>query len=316
MFWNAINNVLAIDLTSADRSIVLLPLFHIGGIGLFALPTLFVGGTVIIPGKFEPQKAIAMIEQYEATIVMGVPAIHKALIECPSFKREKMKAVRWFYNGGAPCPHELIQTFFDHGFLFGQGFGMTETSPTLFMLSREDAPRKIGSIGKPVMYSDFKLVNQEGDVGELVVKGPNIMTEYWRKPAATNETIIDGWLYTGDLARIDEEGFVYIVGRKKEMLISGGENIYPLEIEQAISQHTDVSEVAVTGVADPVWGEVPAAFVVKKPSSELTDKDIIEYCRDKLAKYKLPKEIIFMDELPKNATGKIQKNQLGKLIQE
>lgn len=322
MFWNAINNILAIDLSSNDRSIVLLPLFHIGGIGLFALPTLFAGGTVIIPGKFEPQKAIAMVEQYEATIVMGVPAIHKALIDCPYFHRERMQSVRWFYNGGAPCPHELIHMFFNQGFLFGQGFGMTETSPTLFMLSKEDAKRKIGSIGKPVMYSDFKLVNergivsQAGEVGELVVKGPNIMAEYWRRPEATSETLVDGWLYTGDLARVDDEGFIYIVGRKKEMLISGGENIYPLEIEQTISQLADVSEVAVTGVADPVWGEVPVAFVVKKPTSELTAQDIIEFCRDKLAKYKLPKELVFLDELPKNATGKIQKSQLVRPVHE
>lgn len=322
MFWNAVNNVLAIDLSSKDRSIVLLPLFHIGGIGLFALPTLFVGGTVIIPGKFEPQKAIAMIERYEATIVMGVPAIHKSLIECPSFNREKMQSVRWFYNGGAPCPHELIHLFFDQGFLFGQGFGMTETSPTLFMLSREDARKKIGSIGKPVMFSDYKLVNEKGnvsrsgEVGELVVKGPNVMSGYWRRPEATSETMVDGWLYTGDLARVDEDGFLYIIGRKKEMLISGGENIYPLEIEQVITQLEDVSEVAVTGVADPIWGEVPAAFVVKRPSSELTAQEIIEFCRDKLAKYKLPKEIIFIDELPKNATGKIQKNKLVRPIHD
>lgn len=322
MFWNAVNNILAIDLSSKDRSIVLLPLFHIGGIGLFALPTLFAGGTVIIPGKFEPKKAITMIERYKASIVMGVPTIHKALIEYPAFKREKMQSVRWFYNGGAPCPHELIHLFFDQGFLFGQGFGMTETSPTLFMLSREDARRKVGSIGKPVMFSDFKLVNQQGtvsragEVGELVVKGPNIMAGYWKRPEATSETMVDGWLYTGDLARVDEEGFVYIIGRKKEMLISGGENIYPLEIEQVISQLADVIEVAVTGVADPAWGEVPAAFVVKKPSSELTVEEIIKFCCDKLAKYKLPKEIIFIDELPKNATGKIQKNKLIKPIHE
>lgn len=316
MFWNAMNNVLAIDITSKDRSIVLLPLFHIGGIGLFALPTLFAGGSVIIPGKFDPSKALAMIEKYQATIVMGVPAIHDALIRCPLFNQVKMNSVRWFYNGGAPCPPKLIKDFIDKGFLFGQGFGMTETSPTIFMLSQEDAKRKIGSIGKPVFYSEYKLLNSQGteakngDIGELVVRGPNVMKEYWNNPDATKETIQDGWLFTGDLARADEEGFLYIVGRRKDMIISGGENIYPLEIEQVIGQLSDVKETAVVGVEDATWGEVPVAFIAKKEGSPLDEKAIREHCRSYLGKYKVPKEIVFLDELPKNATGKIQKSRL------
>ncbi|PLR76260.1 o-succinylbenzoate--CoA ligase [Bacillus sp. V3-13] len=316
MFWNAINNILAIDLTSKDRSIVLLPLFHIGGIGLFALPTLFTGGTIIIPGKFEPAKALSMVEEHQATVVMGVPAIHQALLKCPSFQTTKLHSVRWFYNGGAPCPHELIKAFVDKGFLFGQGFGMTETSPTVFMLSKEDASRKIGSIGKPVLFCDYMLVDRQGnevgtgEVGELIVRGPNVMKEYWKRPEATSDAIRDGWLYTGDLARVDDEGFLYIVGRRKEMIISGGENIYPLEVEQAISQLPDIDEVAVVGVADSIWGEVPAAYVVKSEGSRLTEDDIIDHCRRLLAKYKVPKEVVFLDELPKNSTGKIQKNRL------
>ncbi|MEH7525001.1 o-succinylbenzoate--CoA ligase, partial [Bacillus sp. JJ1503] len=284
MFWNAINNMLSIDLSSIDRSLVLLPLFHIGGIGLFAFPTLFAGGTIIIPDKFEPFKALSMIEKHKATIVMGVPAIHQALLTCPTFETTNLQSVRWFYNGGAPCPHELIRAFLEKGLLFGQGFGMTETSPTVFMLSREDAKRKIGSIGKPVLYCDYKLVDSEGavvgagEIGELVVRGPNVMKEYWNKPEATDETIRDGWLYTGDLAIVDDEGFLYIAGRRKDMIISGGENIYPLEVEQVIGQISDVVEVAVVGVLDPKWGEAAAAFVVKKKESLLTQEEIIEYC--------------------------------------
>ncbi|PLR86367.1 o-succinylbenzoate--CoA ligase [Bacillus canaveralius] len=316
MFWNAINNILAIDLNSKDRSIVLLPLFHIGGIGLFALPTLFTGGTIVIPGKFEPAKALSMIEEHQATVVMGVPAIHQALLKCPSFQAKNLQSVRWFYNGGAPCPPELIKAFVDKGFLFGQGFGMTETSPTVFMLSEEDANRKIGSIGKPVLYCDYMLVDRQGnevgtgEVGELIVRGPNVMKEYWKRPEATNDAIRDGWLYTGDLARADDEGFLYIVGRRKEMIISGGENIYPLEVEQAIGQLSEVQEVAVVGVADSIWGEVPAAYVVKTEGSLLTQDDIIDHCHSLLAKYKVPKQVVFLDELPKNSTGKIQKNRL------
>lgn len=316
MFWNAVNNKLAIDLTSDDRCIVLLPLFHIGGIGLFAFPSLFTGGTIVIPGKFEPEKAVHMIQQHKVTIVMGVPTIHQALLDSPSFQHADLSSVRWFYNGGAPCPRELIDAYFDKGFLFGQGFGMTETSPTLFMLTKEDAPRKRGSIGKPVLYSEYKLVDSEGrkvvigEVGELIVNGPNIMKEYWKRPDATKEALNNGWLITGDLAKEDEEGFLYIVGRKKEMIISGGENIYPLEVEQVISQLEDVLEVAVVGTADPLWGEIPEAFIAKRNESVLSEGEVLRYCQGYLAKYKIPKKVTFLEELPKNATGKIRKNQL------
>lgn len=317
MYWNAINNILAIDLTSMDRSIVLLPLFHIGGIGLFAFPTLLVGGTIILPGKFDPFKTIQMIEQYQVTVVMGVPSIHQAIYHCPAFSKAKFLSVRWFYSGGAPCPHELIQAFKDKGYLFGQGFGLTETSPSVFLLSREDASRKIGSIGKPVLFSEYKLVDSErnevkpGEVGHLIVRGPNVMKEYWNRLEATKDAIQDGWFHTGDLARVDEEGFVYIVGRKKEMIISGGENIYPLEVEQVITQIPDVLEVGVIGITDIKWGEVPIAFIAIKEGSSLTVEEVQAHCMQYLAKYKVPKEIYFVDELPKNATGKIQKNRLS-----
>lgn len=316
IFWNAVNNKLAIDLTSEDRCIVLLPLFHIGGIGLFAFPSLFSGGTIVIPGKFDPEKTLAMIEKYQVTVVMGVPTIHQALLTSPSFNTTDLSTVRWFYNGGAPCPHELIDAYFDRGFLFGQGFGMTETSPTLFMLSKEDAPRKRGSIGKPVLFSEYKLLDSEGKevekgaVGELAVRGPNIMKEYWNRVDATKDALKDGWLLTGDLAKTDDEGFLFIVGRKKEMIISGGENIYPLEVEQVISQMEGIAEVAVVGNADPLWGEVPAAFIVKENGSALTEEAVIQHCQGNLAKYKIPKKVTFLKEMPKNATGKIQKTKL------
>lgn len=322
MYWNAINNILAIDLTSQDRSIVILPLFHIGGIGLFAFPTLMVGGTIVIPGKFEPCKTIEMIEKYQVTVVMGVPSIHQAIYHCPKFKKANFQSERWFYSGGAPCSRELIQAFINTGYLFGQGFGLTETSPTVFMLSREDAIRKMGSIGKPVLFCEYMLVDESGkkvrpgEVGRLLVRGPNIMKEYWNRPDATKEVIQNGWFDTGDLARTDEEGFVYIVGRKKEMIISGGENIYPLEVEQVISRIPDVTEVAVIGIPDQQWGEVPIAFISKNNSSHVLEEDVKRYCRQYLAKYKIPKEIFFVDELPKSATGKIQKYHLQKLREQ
>lgn len=321
MFWNAINNQYAIDITSKDRAIVLLPLFHIGGIGLFAFPILLAGGTVVIPGKFIPEDTIQMIEAHEVTIVMGVPSIHDAIRKHPLFETASFNSVRWFYSGGAPCPNELIQRFLKRGLPFGQGMGMTETSPTIFMLSREDYQRKAGSIGKPVMFCDIALVDDKGncvrngEVGELLIKGPNVMKEYWGLPDKTAEAIRDGWFYSGDLMRQDEEGFIYVAGRKKDMIISGGENVYPLEVEQVINELPQISEVAVIGRTDEKWGEVPVAFVILKDGCAIKEEAIYAHCLSKIAKYKVPNEIIFLDELPKNATGKIQKQQLNHILQ-
>ncbi|UIO44957.1 o-succinylbenzoate--CoA ligase [Brevibacillus brevis] len=319
MFWNSIHNVAALDLTSEDCSIVLLPLFHIGGIGLFAFPTWLAGGCVVVAGKFDPDKAIQLIETHRVTIVMGVPAIHEAIRQSPLFATTSFDSVRWFYNGGAPCPMELIQHFQERGLPFGQGYGLTETSPTVFMIAKEDARRKAGSIGKPVMFCEVRLISDDGkdvgqgEIGELLVKGPNVMKEYWNRPEETAKTIRDGWLYTGDLARFDEEGFAYIVGRRKDMIISGGENIYPLELEQVIGELDGVQEAAVVGVPDEKWGEVAKAFIVPKSGAVITEAHIKEHCEQRLAKYKIPKSFVFLTELPRNATGKIVKQALTRL---
>lgn len=319
MFFNAINNITAIDISSSDRTAVLLPLFHIGGIGLFAFPTFLAGGAVVVMGKFDPKKTLEMIENFKITIVMGVPVIHQAMLEHPQFDKTDLSSVRWFYSGGAPCPRQLIQQFINRGYRFGQGFGLTETSPTVFMLSREDANRKIGSVGKPVLYCDIQLVDEQGrpvktgEIGQLIVSGGNVMKEYWNNPTATKEALKDGWFYTGDLAYEDEEGFIYISGREKEMIISGGENIYPLEVENTILQLNGIKEVAVVGIKDEKWGEIPYAYVVQHNPNLLTSKEVILHCAKYLGKYKVPKEVIFLNSLPRNATGKIQKNQLTNL---
>ena len=240
MYWNAVNNSLALDITSQDKIITLLPLFHIGGIGLFTFPVLLAGGTVVVPDRFDPNQALQMIETHRITIVMGVPAIHDTIRKSANFAKTDFSSVRFFYNGGASCPEELIRFYFQKGIRFGQGYGLTETSPTVFLLSEEDFERKIGSIGKPVMFTDIRIVDEEGknvrigEIGELVVKGPNVIREYWNLPEATAQSFRDGWFATGDMVRQDDEGFVFIAGRKKEMIISGGENIYPLEIERVL----------------------------------------------------------------------------------
>lgn len=322
MYWNAINNIVAIDINSYDRIIVLLPLFHIGGIGLFAFPGFLAGATVLVQGKFNPDLAIEMIENEKVTIVMGVPAIHDAIRKSPLFENSRFESVRWFYNGGATCPKDVYEAYLDRGLPFGGGFGMTEASPTIFMTSKEDFARKPDSIGKPVMFCECKLVGEngepvkQGEVGELYIKGPNVMKEYWQLKEATESTFHNGWLKTGDLMRQDEEGFYYVAGRKKDMIISGGENIYPLEVEQVISEFPEVDEVAVVGTVDAKWGEVPIAFIKFHDNQTLSKEQLIERCQKRLGKYKIPKHFYQVDELPRNATGKIMKTALKQEIYE
>lgn len=318
MYWNSVNNTLALDLNSDDRVLTILPLFHIGGIGLFALPALFVGGTVIIPNRFDPDQSLELIEKEQVTIFMGVPTIFDALRKSERFPKTDFRTIKWFYSGGAPCPHEIINFYIERGIRFGQGFGMTETSPTVFMIDKDDYYKKIGSIGKPVMFVDIRIVDEDGndlqanEVGELIFKGPNILKEYWNLPNETAKSFKDGWFYSGDLAKRDEDGFIYIAGRKKDMIISGGENIYPLEVEQVIMEIEEISEVAVIGVNDNKWGEVPLAVVAVKKGRELEKNQILAHCLERLAKYKCPKHIEYVEELPKNATGKIDKALIKK----
>ncbi|MBR3121182.1 AMP-binding protein [Oceanobacillus profundus] len=320
MFWNAVNNQYAIDITSTDIVHVLLPLFHIGGIGLFAFPTLLAGGSIVIPGKFNAELAIRSIETHRVTIVMGVPTIHDAIRKHALFDTADFSSVRWFYSGGAPCSEEIIRSFIDRGLPFGQGMGMTETAPTIFMLSKEDYKRKIGSIGRPVMFCEIALVDEMGqpvdtdEVGELIIKGPNVMKEYWGLPDKTKEAIRDGWFYSGDLMRQDAEGFIYVAGRKKDMIISGGENIYPLQVEQTIYELQAIHECAVIGMADDKWGEVPIAFISLNDGKTISKTEIMAHCRANLATYKVPKDIRIIEELPKNATGKIDKGKLTPLF--
>ncbi|WP_018130864.1 o-succinylbenzoate--CoA ligase [Effusibacillus pohliae] len=316
MFWNALNNILGLDLSSEDRVLTLLPLFHIGGIGLFAFPALLAGGTVAVPGRFDPDRALRWIEREKITVVMGVPTMFDALRKCKRFRETDFRSIRWLYSGGAPCPRELISFYLERGIPFGQGYGMTETSPTVFLLTKDDYRRKAGSIGKPALFCEVRVVDDDGrdvprgTVGELVVKGPNVLREYWNLPEGAAAGFCDGWFRTGDLARMDEEGFVYMAGRKKDMIISGGENVYPLEVEQAIGEHPAVAEAAVIGVPDEKWGEVPMAIVALHAGATLAEQELIGHCAGRLAKYKCPKIVKYVNALPKNATGKIDKAAL------
>jgi len=315
-FWNAVNLILSMDFTSSDRDLAVLPMFHIGGIGLFTLPMLYVGGTVIIQRTFDPAETLKLLKNEEITLFFGVAAIFLFLIQHPDFRAEAFENVRMVMSGGAPLPVSLVHQYHEAGIVLQQGFGMSEAAPSIATLSKDLAMKKAGSIGRALFHLEARVVDDDmndqphGEVGELVIRGPNLMKEYWNRPEATEEAFSGGWFHTGDLARMDEDGDLYIVERKKDMFISGGENVYPAEVENAIFELPQVSEAAVIGVKDEKWGEVGRAVVVLKPDEPLTEEEVLDFLKGRLAKYKVPKRVLFVDELPRNAAGKVLKNIL------
>ncbi|WP_203530634.1 long-chain fatty acid--CoA ligase [Thermaerobacter sp. PB12/4term] len=315
--WNAVNMLLNEEgLETRDVVLTVAPMFHIGGLSVYTLPALFKGCTVVLERQFDPRRTLELVERERITVLFLVPAMWQAVMWLPDFDRYDLSSLRSLVSGGAPCPLTVIQFFQSRGFRFLEGFGMTETAPDVAILSSRDAVRKNGSIGLPVHTVQLRIVDDTGQdvspgqVGELVVRGPNVCAGYWNNAEATREAFRDSWFHTGDLARQDDEGFYYIVDRKKDMLISGGENVYPVEVEQVLVQHPKVLEVAVTGAPDERWGEVPAAFVVPKPGETVTLDELVAFCEGKLARFKIPKQLHVVDQLPRNATGKVLKHVL------
>jgi fatty-acyl-CoA synthase len=319
-FWNAVNLMLAMDFTSSDRNLAVLPMFHIGGIGLFTLPMLYVGGTVVIQRTFEPAETLKLLQKEEITLFFGVAAIFLFLIQHPDFQAEAFENVRLVMSGGAPLPVSLVEQYHEAGIILQQGFGMSEAAPSIATLSKDLALKKAGSIGRALFHLDARVVDDDmndlpvDDVGELVIRGPNVMQGYWNRPEATEEAFSEGWFHTGDLARMDEQGDLYIVERKKDMFISGGENVYPAEVENAIYELEEIAEAAVIGVKDERWGEVGRAVVALKQGESLTEEELLTFLKGRLAKYKVPKSVVFADELPRNAAGKVLKNILRERV--
>lgn len=315
-FWNALNLQPSMDFTSEDRDLLVLPMFHIGGIGLFTLPMLYQGGTVIIQKVFDPAETIRLLKDEDITLFFGVPAVFLFLIQSPDFDSSVFENVRSVMSGGAPLPVSLVEEYDRAGIALQQGFGMSEAAPSIATLPKEMALDKAGSIGQPVFHLDVKIVDDRmnelptNQVGELIMRGPNIMEGYWNREEANREAFSGGWFHSGDLARMDEEGCLWIVDRKKDMFISGGENVYPAEVENAIFELESVSEVAVIGVPDERWGESCRAVVALKEGMSLDAEEVIDHCRSKLAKYKIPKSVVFVEALPRNAAGKVLKKDL------
>jgi fatty-acyl-CoA synthase len=315
VFYNALNLGLAIGLTDADVTLNLLPCFHTGGLNMYTNPTFHVGGTAIVQKAFEPGETLRLLAE-EATAMFGVSAVYLFLSQHPDFATTTFKHMRSWAAGGAPMPTSLLETYLARGIEIQFGFGMTETGPTVFLIEKGADRSKLGSVGKPQLYVDVRIADRDsrdlppGERGELLIKGPGVTPGYWQRPDVTAEAIVDGWLHSGDVAVRDEDGYYTIVDRWKDMFISGGENVYPAEVENVIYQLPEAAEAAVIGVADARWGEVGRAFVVLKPGQNLSDDAIIAHCRARIARYKVPKSVIFIDKLPRNAAGKVVKDAL------
>jgi fatty-acyl-CoA synthase len=296
----------------------LLPLFHTGGLNVFSYPTFQAGGTVIIMRAFDPGEALRLIGDpaVGVTHIFGVPANYQFMAQHPRFAETDVSRLVCAGVGGAPTPDTILQTWQSRGAMLQQGYGMTETSPLVLVLDKEDAVRKAGSAGKPVLNMEMRVVADDGSdappgtIGELWVKGPNITKGYWQQPEVTAAAFTDGWLHTGDAALVDDEGYYFIVDRWKDMYISGGENVYPAEVENVLYQNESIAEAAVIGIPDPRWGQVGRAVVVLKNGHEVTEDEIVSFCAVNLARYKLPHSVVFTDALPRNATGKVHKPTL------
>ncbi|MEQ6377214.1 fatty acid--CoA ligase family protein [Bacillaceae bacterium S4-13-56] len=304
-----------LDITNKDRVIATLPMFHVFCLTVAFNAPLMNGGTVIIVPKFSPEEIFKLAKEENPTVFAGVPTMYNYLLQYPNGKKEDLEGLRLCISGGAPMPVALLENF-EKKFevKVSEGYGLSEASPVT-CFNPLDRPRKAGSIGTSIIHVENKVVDELGDevpveeVGELIVRGPNVMKGYYKLPEDTASALRDGWLYTGDLAKKDEDGYFYIVDRKKDMILIGGYNVYPREVEEVLYQHEDVVEVAVIGAPDPNTGECIKAYVVKK-NPELTEQDLHDYCKERLAKYKLPSSIEFLDELPKNTTGKILRRSL------
>jgi fatty-acyl-CoA synthase len=319
LYWNSINTSLRLDLTSQDHTQSFAPFFHTGGWNVLFTPFVHHGASHTLLTKFDPDLILQLMEKEKTTILFGVPTMLQMMAESEYFDKVDLATVRYAIVGGAPMPIPLINKWHEKGVYIRQGYGLTEVGPNCFSLHQDDAIRKKGSIGFPNFYVEAKVVNDKGEelgpdeVGELWLYSPVVTPGYWRKEKETKESITDGWFHTGDMVLKDEEDFYYVVDRKKNMYISGGENVYPSEIENYLYTNEAIREVAVIGVPDEKWGEVGKAYVSVKEDSRITEEELKQFCSGNLAKYKIPKYFEIIEEIPKNDAGKIDKKKLLEL---
>lgn len=303
-FWTNLSFDLATGIRPEDVVLQVLPQFHCGGWNVQSILAWWKGAKIVLERGFAPGRALELIERERVTSLMGVPANYLFMSQEPRFAEADLSSLRLAVVGGAPMPEALLDIWAARGVHIVQGYGLTEAAPNVLCLLPEDARRKAGYAGKPYPYVTCDLSAEN----ELLVRGPNVFPGYWRNDEATASAFHDGWLLTGDIAECDDEGNYRILGRLKDMIVSGGENVYPAEIEAALHDHPAVADAAVVGVADERWGEACAAFVVVE--SPVSEDELRQHCLERLARFKVPKSFTFVDELPRNSMGKIQKSEL------
>jgi fatty-acyl-CoA synthase len=313
---NSLNTIVSWGIRSEDVIPEFMPFFHTGGINVLTLPLIHMGGTNIVCSGFDIDQFFDQIETLGVTFFFAVPTMFLMMIQHPRWESLDLSDVRLVMSGGGTCPTVVYKAFWEKGVEFKAGYGLTEAGPNTFWLPAELAKVKIGAVGRPLFHIDVKLVDEKGDelqtgeVGHLLIRGPHVFGGYWNQPEETAQALVDGWLHTGDLARKDEDGDYTIVGRSKDMIKSGGENIYPSEVEDVMHSHPAISEAALIPVPDPKWGEVGRAIVSLKPGKALQEEEFIQWLRDQMAHYKVPKSILFIESLPKTAANKPDKKKL------
>ncbi|MFE7330614.1 long-chain fatty acid--CoA ligase [Streptomyces sp. NPDC057565] len=314
--WNAVNVLVDHDLIADERALVSAPLFHTAGLNMLTLPVLLKGGTCVLVESFDATATLELIERHRITFVFGVPTMYDLMARRPQWETADLSSLRLLTCGGAPVPTSLIDLYQRRGLTFLQGYGMTEAAPGTLFLDAEHAVSKTGSAGVPHFFSDVRVLAPDGsevapgELGEVMVRGPHVSPGYWGLPEASAAAFTDGWFRSGDAARVDADGYVTIADRIKDMYISGGENVYPAEVEDALLALPGVAECAVIGVPDEKWGEVGRAVVVPVPGSELDPELLLARLAGMLAKYKLPKSVLLVDRLPRTASGKLRKNDI------
>ena len=320
LFWNAVNSIHMHDMTSSDHVLTTIPLFHVGGMNIQTLPCLHAGGTVTLHARFDPAATLAAIAEDRPSLTVLVPAQMSALMSLPDWGTADLSALRFVTTGSMIVPVPLIEKFHARGLAMVQIYGSTETAPVVVYQTQADAERKLGSTGRAGLHSELRLVDEAGDdvpagtKGEILIRGPQVMREYWGDPAATAEALQEGWYHSGDIGHLDEEGWLYVDERKKDVIISGGENIYPAELEAVLDECDLIAESAVVARADEQWGEIPVATIVLREAGAMDREAVLALFEGRIAHFKHPRDVLFMETLPRNVMGKVQKYLLREIV--
>jgi len=321
LLWNIVQATHMHDLSSRDHVLTVLPMFHVGGLNIQTLPALHAGATLTLHRRFDPTATLSALASAGITLVVLVPATLQAILEHPDWPHADLGSLRLVTTGSSIVPHRLMRAFHERGVPVVQVYGTTETAPIAVYLRAEDAVWKLGAAGKPGLHSEIQLVADDGEIithpgfpGEILVRGPQVMTGYWEDEEATRDALRDGWFRTGDIGHWDMDGYLHVDDRKKDVIISGGENIYPAELELVLNEIPGVLEASVVRRPDTRWGEVPVAVVVPAPDAALDEATVLDAFHGRLARFKHPRTVVFVERLPRNAMGKVQKFRMDEVL--